>query len=98
MSKVATAVQAASSVFGPLVRTMVEDEEITAAERAEETQSATDADMRLVIEEGEGLEGCVYTIVDRRTGRVVSRRARDEVLRLRDDDGYAAGSLFDGRA
>ena len=58
---------------------------------------ATDqSDLRLIIEE-EG-EGVIYTIVDRRTGKVVSRLSREEVLRLRQKSDYAAGAVFDGQA
>ena len=62
-----------------------------------DSAEATDqSDLRLIIEE-EG-EGVIYTIVDRRTGKVVSRLSREEVLRLRQKSDYAAGAVFDGQA
>ena len=65
---------------------------------AVDSPEATDeSDMRLIIEEAED-GGVVYTIVDRRTGKVVSRMSREEVLRLRQKSGYAAGAVFDGKA
>ena len=62
-----------------------------------DSAEATDqSDLRLIIEE-EG-EGVIYTIVDRRTGKVVSRLSREDLLRLRQKSGYAAGAVFDGQA
>ena len=55
-------------------------------------------DLRLIIEESEEAGGLIYIIVDRRTGKVVSRLSREEVLRLREKSNYAAGSVFDGKA
>lgn len=61
--------------------------------------AAEDADLRLVIEEEADEPGrYVYTIIDRRTGRVVNRLAREDVLKLRDDRLYAAGKLIDSKA
>ncbi len=60
---------------------------------------ATDQpDLRLIIEESEEAGGFVYTIVDRRTGKIVRRLSREEVLRLREKSNYAAGAVFDGKA
>ena len=67
--------------------------------RAVDSADATDQpDLRLMIEEAEEAGGFVYTIVDRRTGKVVSRLSREEVLRLREKSNYAAGAVFDGKA
>jgi hypothetical protein len=55
------------------------------------------ADLRLIIEETGEAGHYVYTVVDRRTGKVISRRPRDEVLRLRGEDGYSAGTVFNGK-
>ncbi|HEY5410167.1 MAG TPA: hypothetical protein VIJ94_05505 [Caulobacteraceae bacterium] len=60
---------------------------------------ATDQpDLRLIIEEAEEYGGLMYIIVDRRTGKVVSRLSREQVLRLREKANYAAGAVFDGKA
>ncbi len=55
-------------------------------------------DLRLMIEESEEEGGYVYTIVDRRTGKVVRRLSRAEVLKLKEKSNYAAGAVFDGKA
>ncbi len=59
---------------------------------------ATAADYRLIIEEVGGSGHYVYTVVDRRTGAVVSQLPREEVLKMKDQPGYAAGALFNGEA
>jgi flagellar protein FlaG len=66
---------------------------------AVESPDATDQpDLRLIIEDAEDTSGVVYTIVDRRTGKVVSRLSREDVMRLRQTSGYAAGAVFNGKA
>lgn len=55
------------------------------------------ADLRLIIEESDSGH-YVYTVVDRRTGEVISQLPREEVLRLKDQPGYSAGDLYKGRA
>ena len=86
----------ADSYATAAVRSVAGD--VAPARRMTEPEASQAADLRLVIEETGEPGQFVYTIIDRRTGRIVSRRARDEVLRLREDDGYAAGALFDGTA
>ena len=64
-----------------------------------ESPDATDQpDLRLIIEDSEEEGGVVYTIVDRRTGKVVSRLSRQDVMRLRQTSEYASGAVFDGKA
>ena len=64
-----------------------------------DSADATDQpDLRLIIEDSAEEGGFVYTIVDRRTGKVVSRLSREEVLRLREKSTYAAGAVFNGKA
>jgi len=95
-SKVASSTRTSSAtVFGTAARV---PDDIAPSRRTTETEPAQAADLRLVIEEGGEPGQFVYTIIDRRTGRIVSRRARDEILKMREDDGYAAGSLFDSKA
>ena len=60
-------------------------------------EAPPETDLRLIIEEGEAGE-YVYTIVDRRTGRIISRLSREELLRLREKSNYTAGTVFDGKA
>ena len=64
---------------------------------ADSPEPAGEPDLRLIIEESEQAEGVVYAIVDRRTGKVVSRLKREQVLKLKERAGYAAGDLFSGR-
>ncbi len=62
-----------------------------------DSPEATDqSDLRLIIEED--AEGVVYTIVERRTGKVVRRLSREDLLRLRQKSNYEAGAVFDGQA
>ncbi len=61
-------------------------------------EDADQPDLRLMIEESEEAGGYLYTIVDRRTGKVVRRLSRAEVLRLKEKANYAAGAVFDGKA
>lgn len=61
-------------------------------------EAVPEADLRLIIEETGEAGEFVYTIVDRRTGRVISRLSREELLRLREKSNYTAGTVFDGKA
>jgi flagellar protein FlaG len=58
----------------------------------------TQADMRLIIEEAGAPGEYLYTVIDRRTGEIVSRLPRQAVLKLRETADYAAGRVFDGKA
>jgi hypothetical protein len=60
--------------------------------KTEEAPPPTDPGQRLVIEETDG--GLVYTVIDRATGAVVARTAREEVARMGAQPGYAAGALI----
>ena len=62
------------------------------------TEATDQPDLRLIIEDADDASGVVYTIVDRRTGKVVSRLSREEVLRLRNTSDYETGAVFDGKA
>ena len=67
---------------------------VKAVDSAEPTD---EPDLRLIIEDSEAAGGLVYIIVDRRTGKVVRRLSREEVLRLKERSGYAAGDVFSGK-
>lgn len=56
------------------------------------------ADLRLVIEEDQASGSYVYKTINRRTGEVVLQLPRDEVLRLREETGYAAGAVIRTKA
>lgn len=95
-SKVASTAPTSATVFGSTAKGATDD--IAPVLRTTEAEATQEADLRLVIEETGEPGQYVYMIIDRRTGRVVSRRARDEILRLREDETYSAGALFDGKA
>jgi flagellar protein FlaG len=52
------------------------------------------ADLRLVIEEDEKAGCFVYKTVDRRTGKVIQQLPREELVKLREADDYAAGAVI----
>ena len=56
-----------------------------------EPPPSVDPDLRLVIEERG--ETFVYKTVDRRTGEVVQQLPREDVVRLKDEEDYAAGDV-----
>ena len=55
-----------------------------------------DPGQRLVIEETDG--GLVYTVIDRASGAVVARTAREDVARMGARPDYAAGALIRTKA
>ncbi len=74
------------------------DGEVQPVKTAAPAEAADHADERLIIEEAGEPGRYVYTIVDRRSGRIISQLPREEVLKLREHSDYAAGSLFKGEA
>jgi flagellar protein FlaG len=55
------------------------------------------AEFRLVIEE-DSRGSFIYKTLDRRTGEVVNQFPREQVLRLKETEGYAPGRVFNGRS
>jgi flagellar protein FlaG len=55
------------------------------------------AEFRLVIEEDPS-GSFIYKTLDRRTGEVVNQFPREQVLRLRETEGYAPGRVFNGQS
>lgn len=55
-------------------------------------------DVRLVIEESDQAGSYVYKTLDRRTGEVLQQFPREQLLRLRDEEGYEAGAVVNTRA
>ncbi len=76
----------------------VPEADVKAPKPVEAADEAAPADLRLIIEETGEPGQYVYTVVDRRTGRIVSQLSREEVLRMRERASYAAGAVFDGMA
>lgn len=56
------------------------------------------ADLRLVIEWNEANDSYVYLTVNRRTGEVVQRLPREEVLKKGVETGFASGAVIDTQA
>ncbi|HEY3948279.1 flagellar protein FlaG [Phenylobacterium sp.] len=56
------------------------------------------ADMRLVIEEDKASNSYVYKTVDRLTGKVIQQLPREQVLQLREQLEYEAGSVVKTKA
>ena len=50
---------------------------------------------RLVIEQGPRAGSFVYKTLDRETGEVVRQLPSEEVLKLRQSDGYGSGAVID---
>jgi hypothetical protein len=76
----------------------------TPAETAETSAPAPDpsdasdtTDLRLMIEADQADGALVYTTVDGRTGKVVQKLPREEVLRMGDAKNYVAGQLIKTR-
>jgi flagellar protein FlaG len=64
-------------------------------EKAAPTPDAPNAsDYRLVIEEDKAAGTFVYKTIDRSTGEVVSQFPREELLKLRENPAYTAGSVL----
>jgi flagellar protein FlaG len=53
---------------------------------------------KLVIEQGARKGVFIYKVLDRETGEVVRQLPREEVIRLKDQNGYAAGAVIDTTA
>jgi flagellar protein FlaG len=58
------------------------------------TNVSNPADLRLVIEEDKQAGTFVYKTVDWRTGDVVQQLPREQVLLMRETQGYSAGQLL----
>jgi flagellar protein FlaG len=59
---------------------------------------STEPDVRLVIEESDQAGSYVYKTLDRRTGEVLQQFPREELLRLREAEGYQSGAVIKTRA
>ncbi len=94
--KVVLSTAATESFLGPFTRTL--DTDVKPVAEAAASEAPIQADLRLMIEEGTEQGQYVYTLVDRRTGRVVRRLTREEVMRLGERSNYSAGAVFDGTA
>jgi len=78
-------------------RRRISGAEINPARPVESVDGTASEDVRLIIEEPEPGQ-VVYVLVDRRTGKVLSRRTREDMQRMSEDPSYIAGSVFDTKA
>ena len=60
----------------------------------DQTSVPDPANLRLVIEQDSQSNTAVYKTVDNRTGEVVQQLPREAVLRMRENQNYAAGQLL----
>lgn len=95
-SKVSPITPAADPIAGIAPRRV--ESEVPPVKAPEPAPVADHADLRLIIEESGEPGRYVYTIVDRRSGRIVSQLPRDEVLKLGEQKTYSAGALYKGEA
>ena len=65
---------------------------------ADDSVSAEEAELRLVIEEDAATGAIIYKRVERKTGRVVAQFSRDAILKMVDDKGYSAGGVIRTKA
>jgi flagellar protein FlaG len=54
--------------------------------------------VRLVIEEDQATGAYVYKTINRETGEVIQQLPRAEVLKLKEDPSYAAGTIIRTKA
>lgn len=91
------AIAPTSAILGTGAFPAPQVERVTAP-RPPKQAAQQNADLRLIIEEDEATGTIVYKTLDRRTGEVVRQLPREEVLRLKDEPGYAPGDLSDSRS
>lgn len=60
--------------------------------------SSDPVDLRLVIEEDQATGTYVYKTINRRTGEVILQLPRAEILRLREETRYSAGTVIRTKA
>jgi flagellar protein FlaG len=65
---------------------------------AEASTAVNPADLRLIIDEVGSPGNYLYTVVDQRTGKIVSQLPQNELVRMKEQPDYTAGAVFDGQA
>ena len=68
------------------------------AQSQPQTQVEAAEDFRLIIERDDATGAYVYTTIDRRTGEVVQRLPREDVLKMGSDVQYALGQVISATA
>ncbi|HEY2660993.1 MAG TPA: hypothetical protein VGI79_14830 [Caulobacteraceae bacterium] len=62
------------------------------------TAQPTGADLRLVIEDDKAAGCFVYKVINRTTGEVVQQAPQEQIVKLREADGYLAGDVIKAQA
>lgn len=94
MTKVASFAAAPDSTFG---RSPQDQPRHDGAGREDARAEGPD-DLRLIIEEDQASGSCTYKTINRRTGEVMHRYPREDLLKLGEDERYVAGGLIRTRA
>ena len=89
---------APDSTFGRGQRPQASAEIADKAEPESDAAPADPTDLRLIIEDDQTDGALVYTTVNGRTGAVIQKVPRDQVLLMRDAKTYVAGQLIKTRA
>ena len=89
---------APDSTFGRRQRPQTTGETADKSEPEPGAEPADPADLRLIIEDDQTDGALVYTTVNGRTGAVIQKVPRDQVLRMREAKTYVAGQLIKTRA
>ncbi len=83
------------AALGPAARTPASD---PATSRQPVSPAQDQADLRLVIEEGQAAGSYVYKTINRVTGDVVAEYPRETLLQLRDKADYEVGAVISAKA
>ncbi|QUD88102.1 flagellar protein FlaG [Phenylobacterium montanum] len=69
-----------------------------ASDSASSNNPTHSADLRLEIEDDKAAGCFVYKIINRTTGEVVEQIPQEQIVKLRESDGYLAGDLIKAQA
>jgi len=94
MTKVASFAAAPDSTFGRNTNGQPSHQDEPRRDAAPQESD----DLRLIIEEDQATGSIVYVTVNRRTGEVVQRYPREELLKMRDDAAYVVGGVIRTKA
>lgn len=84
------------ATFGSPLRPAPSDAASTARQPVDPSQD--EADLRLVIEEGQSAGSYIYKTVNRVTGEVIAQFPQEKLLQLKDDAAYATGAVVNAKA
>jgi flagellar protein FlaG len=100
MKEMAANLDKLPSVAAPLNQSPAAQADVEPAPRAQPSSALdSQADYRLVIEEDPAMPGAfIYKTIDWATGTVVSQLPREQLVKLRDNPAYEAGSIFKTQA